>query len=49
MVQCVGTAYNLTGPLFSTYLRVGCKVDNPTLQIIHGELSCLITDAGVVD
>ena len=52
MVQCDrdGILYNCTGPLFSTYLsQKWGVVDNPTLQIKHGEPSCLITDAGVVD
>jgi len=32
----IGTAYNLTGPLFSTYLSVKWGiVVNPTLQIKH--------------
>jgi len=32
------TAYNFTGPIFSTDIpkrEVGSKVDNPTLQIKH--------------
>jgi len=33
----IGTAYNMTSPLFLTYLsrEVGSKVVNPSLQIKH--------------